>query len=304
MAKLIQTLATGLQLGSVYALVALGYTMVYGIIKLINFAHGDLIMVGGYTLLYTIPMIASMGLSPWIAVVFAVVVCVMIGVLTELLAYRPVRRRGTGMTALITAMAMSLILQNLAQYLLYMTHTMYGATVKSIFPQGSISITLGHQKLSLSLATLCTIGISCGIMIALQFMVRRTALGRAMRAVSEDKEASSLMGIGVNRIILVTFVIGSALAGIASAMWFSIYPSTSPGIGSALGLFAFVSAVLGGIGSIPGAVVGGFVIGIVYSFTTSYISSGMSDAVVFLMLIMVLLFMPAGLLGKEMKEKV
>ena len=148
MAKLIQTLATGLQLGSVYALVALGYTMVYGTIKLINFAHGDLIMVGGYTLLYTIPMIASMGLSPWIAVVFAVVVCVMIGVLTELLAYRPVRRRGTGMTALITAMAMSLILQNLAQYLLYMTHTMYGATVKSIFPQGSISITLGHQKLS------------------------------------------------------------------------------------------------------------------------------------------------------------
>ena len=298
MSTFIQTLFVGLRLGSIYALVALGYTMVYGIIRLINFAHGDFIMVGGYTMIFTVPAVLALGLPAWVAVLAAIAVCALVGMGTELIAYRPVRKKGTNMTALITAIAMSLLLENLAQAIPAIGPN---PTVASqIFTAGGISF----AGVTLEYTTLLTIIISAIVMVVLFQFTQRTKLGRAMRCVSEDKEAATLMGINVNHTILATFAIGSGLAAVAALMYMAQYPKIYTTMGSLLGLKAFVSAVLGGIGIIPGAVLGGVVIGLVESFTTSYVSSSMADAFVFLILIVVLVLKPAGILGKNVGEKV
>ena len=298
MSTFIQTLFVGLRLGSIYALVALGYTMVYGIIRLINFAHGDFIMVGGYTMIFTVPLALALGLPAWAAVAAAVVVCALVGMGTELVAYRPVRKKGTNMTALITAIAMSLLLENLAQAIPAIGPNPKVAS--QIFTAGGISF----AGVTLEYTTLLTIVISAIVMVVLFQFTQRTKLGRAMRCVSEDKEAATLMGINVNHTILSTFAIGSGLAAVAALMYMAQYPKIYTTMGSLLGLKAFVSAVLGGIGIIPGAVLGGIVIGLVESFTTSYVSSSMADAFVFLILIVVLVLKPAGILGKNVGEKV
>ena len=298
MSTFIQTLFVGLRLGSIYALVALGYTMVYGIIRLINFAHGDFIMVGGYTMIFTVPAVLALGLPAWVAVIAAIAVCALVGMGTELIAYRPVRKKGTKMTALITAIAMSLLLENLAQAIPAIGPNPKVAS--QIFTAGGV--TLGG--VTLEYTTLLTIVISAIVMVVLFQFTQRTKLGRAMRCVSEDKEAATLMGINVNHTILATFAIGSGLAAVAALMYMAQYPKIYTTMGSLLGLKAFVSAVLGGIGIIPGAVLGGIVIGLVESFTTSYVSSSMADAFVFLILIVVLVLKPAGILGKNVGEKV
>lgn len=300
----IQQVINGLKIGSVYALVALGYTMVYGIIRLINFAHGDFIMVGSYTLLYTIPLMVALGMPAWVAVILAIAVCVMVGITVEKVAYKPVRKKGTNMSALITAIAMSLFLENFAQ-------TIFGAAPK---PIGTIfsfpDIVFGSIKLNGN--TMLTIIIGVTVMIALQFFVKKTKMGKAMRAVSEDGEAAILMGINKNRTITITFAIGSSLAAIASLMYSASYPQATPTIGSMLGLKAFIAAVLGGIGIIPGAMLGGIVVGLAESLTKAYIgsltggiiTSAFSDAIVFGILIIVLIVKPSGILGKNVGEKV
>ncbi|HML67102.1 MAG TPA: branched-chain amino acid ABC transporter permease [Clostridia bacterium] len=298
MSTFLQTLFVGLRLGSIYALVALGYTMVYGIIRLINFAHGDFIMVGGYTMIFTIPVMVSLGLPVWVSVFLAILVCALVGMSTELIAYRPVRKKGTSMTALITAIAVSLLLENLAQAIPQIGPNPKVAS--QIFTAGGIRI----ADVTLDWTTMLTIFISIVVMVALYQFTQKTKIGRAMRCVSEDKPASILMGINVNRTIVTTFAIGSGLAAIAALMYIAQYPKVYTTMGSMLGLKAFVSAVLGGIGIIPGAMLGGFVIGLVESFTTSYVSSSMADAFVFLILIVVLIIKPAGILGKNMGEKV
>ena len=295
-----QQVLNGLRVGSVYALIALGYTMVYGIIRLINFAHGDFIMVGGYTLVFTVPLMIEAGMPAWIAVVIAIVVCAVIGVLVEKLAYSPVRKHGTKMSTLITAIAMSLFLENLAQ-------TLFSANplqVKTIFDIPPVFGINGN--------TFLTIVIGVAVMIALQLFVKYTNMGKSMRAVSEDKDASILMGVHVNKTITITFAIGSGLAAVASLMYCAQYPSVTTTMGSMLGLKAFVAAVLGGIGIIPGAMLGGLTIGIVESLSKAYIktitggllTSAFSDAIVFAILIIVLLIKPAGILGKNVGEKV
>ncbi|HWR23184.1 MAG TPA: branched-chain amino acid ABC transporter permease [Feifaniaceae bacterium] len=295
-----QHLINGLRVGSVYALIALGYTMVYGIIRLINFAHGDFIMVGGYTLFFTVPLMTSIGMPPWLAVLIAVAVCAIVGVLVEKLAYSPVRKKGTKMSTLITAIAMSLFLENLAQVL-------FGASpkqVKTIFSLPNLGNISGN--------TLLTIALGLAVMIALQVFVKQTKMGKSMRAVSEDKQAAILMGVNVNRTITITFAIGSGLAAVAALMYVAQYSQVTTTMGSMLGLKAFVAAVLGGIGIIPGAMIGGMVIGMVESLAKAYmgaltggiITSAFSDAIVFIILIIVLLVKPAGILGKNVGEKV
>ena len=294
----------GLKIGSVYSLVALGYTMVYGIIRLINFAHGDFIMVGSYVLMLTIPASVAMGLPAWTALVPATLMCIAVGVIVERAAYKPVRERGNSMTALITAIAMSLLLENGSQ-------AVFGAdyqTVPTIFHLPNLSI----GGLNIGGDTLLTIVLGFAIMAALQVFVTYTRHGKAMRAVSEDKEASVLMGINVNSTITLTFAIGAGLAGVASLMYCAAYPQVSPMMGAMLGLKAFVAAVLGGIGSIPGAMIGGLAIGLVESLTKAYIgtitagfiTSAFSDAIVFAILIVVLLVKPSGIMGHNEGEKV
>lgn len=300
MTEFLQQLIIGLRIGSVYALVALGYTMVYGIIRLINFAHGDFIMVGGYTLYFTIPLVVyNMGFPAWTGVLAAVVICAAVGVTVELTAYRPVRRKGTAMSALITAIAMSLLLENLAQAI-----PVIGPNPRviseSIF--GTTPISLGG--VSTNQTAILTIIIAAVVMACLQLFVKKTRLGRAMRAVSENKEASTLVGINVSRTIVITFAIGSSLAAVAALMYCAQYHTVTTTMGSMLGLKAFVAAVLGGIGLIPGAMLGGIVVGVVEALVTAYISSSLANAIVFLILIIVLLVKPAGILGKNVGEKV
>ncbi len=293
-------LINGLRVGSVYSLIALGYTMVYGIIRLINFAHGDFIMVGGYTLFFTVPLMIAAGMPPYLALLFAVVVCAVVGVSVEKLAYSPVRKRGTKMSTLITAIAMSLLLENLAQVL-------FGANpkqVKTILDLPNIGKISGN--------TLLTIALGLAVMLALQLFVKGTKMGKSMRAVSEDRQAAILMGVNVNRTISITFAIGSGLAAVAALMFVVQYNQVNITMGSMLGLKAFIAAVLGGIGSIPGAMLGGIVIGLAESLSKAYmgpltgglITSAFSDAIVFLILIIVLLVKPAGILGKNVGEKV
>lgn len=296
----LQQLINGLRVGSIYALIALGYTMVYGIIRLINFAHGDFIMVGGYTLVFTVPLMISLGMPAWTAVVFAVIVCAIVGVLVEKLAYSPVRQKGTNMSSLITAIAMSLFLENFAQ-------TLFGANPKQVVTLFTLPNVGG-----VSGNTILTIALGAVMMIGLQLFVQRTKLGKSMRAVSEDKQAAILMGVNVNRTIALTFAIGSGLAAVASLMYTAQYNQVTITMGSMLGLKAFVAAVLGGIGIIPGAMLGGIVIGLVESLSKAYIgtltggvvTSAFSDAIVFGILIIMLLVKPAGILGKNVGEKV
>lgn len=290
-----QSLINGLNQGAIYALIALGYTMVYGIIRMINFAHGDFIMIGAYTLFYTIPLMINAGMPAWLSVIVAIAVCALVGVLVETFAYRPVRKAGP-MSALITALAMSIFLENLAMVL-------FGAkphNVQAIFSLPTITV----GSVALPLNVLLTIAIGLGIMIALQLFVKKTKLGKAMRAVPQDKDASTLVGINVNKIITTTFAIGSGLAAVAALMYIAQYPKVYTTMGATLGIYAFVAAVLGGIGSLPGAMLGGLLIGIVQSGANTYISSSMSDTFVYLILIVVLMLRPAGILGKNVGEKV
>ena len=295
MSLFIQSIINGLNQGAIYALIALGYTMVYGIIRMINFAHGDFIMVGAYTLFYTIPLMISHGMPAWLAVLVAIVICVCVGVAVEVIAYRPVRGAGS-MSALITALAMSVFLENLAMVL-------FGAnpkSVPSIFDLPSIEV-LGAK---LQCKYLLTIGIGLVMMVALQLFVKKTKLGKAMRAVPQDKEASTLMGINVNKIITITFAIGSGLAAVAALMYCSTYPRCTTDMGSIMGIKAFIAAVLGGIGIIPGAMLGGIIVGLVEIFVKVYIAPGWYEAITYSLLIVVLLVKPSGILGKNTGEKV
>ena len=287
----ISQLINGIHVGSIYALVALGYSMVYGIVKLINFAHGDLIMVGAYTAWYLFTMLH---LPLWLGILATVVFCALLGMLIEKVAYKPLRHSAR-ISLLITAIGVSFLLQNIAQLI-------FTATPKTFpsFLSGSFSL-LGKP---IGIVTLVTIVVSVVLMIGLQLFIRNTKMGRAMRAVSEDNEAALLMGININRTISYTFAIGSALAGCAALLYGCAYTQISPTMGSMLGLKAFVAAVLGGIGSVPGAMIGGYVIGVAESLTKAYISSSLTDAVVFGILIVVLLCRPGGLMGKYRVEKV
>lgn len=287
-------LINGISLGSVYAIIALGYTMVYGIAKMLNFAHGDVIMVGAY-----ICFCASqyMGMPAIVSILMAMVVCTALGVVIEGLAYKPLRQ-APSLAVLITAIGMSYFLQNIALLI-------WGTNPKS-FPSmvsfGSISLLGG--KLLISSETLVTILANIVIMIALTQFTGKTKIGKAMRAVSEDKGAAELMGINVNATISMTFAIGSALAAIAGVLLCSAYPTLQPTTGSMPGIKAFTAAVFGGIGSIPGAMIGGILLGVIEILGKAYVSTELGDAFVFAVLIVVLLVKPSGLLGKTMREKV
>ncbi len=288
---LIAQLINGLQTGSVYALVALGYSMVYGIIKLLNFAHGDIIMIGAYMVYYAI---ATFALPPVVAIVLAVAVSTLLGVTVEKVAYTPLRS-APRLSLLITAIGISFLLENGAQLL-------FGADQKSMNPMINGSVAIG--SINVSNAAIVTIVVSTVIMVVLNIVVNKTKAGKAMRAVSEDMGAAQLMGISLNKTISMTFAIGSALAGVASVLYLCAYPQASPTMGSMLGIKAFVAAVLGGIGSIPGAMIGGFTIGILEALVSALGLSMWKDAAVFLVLIIVLLLKPTGFLGKKIQEKV
>ncbi|MGN0762278.1 MAG: branched-chain amino acid ABC transporter permease [Aristaeellaceae bacterium] len=287
-------LVNGIGLGSVYAIIALGYSMVYGIAKMLNFAHGDVIMIGAY-----ICFCATQywGLPPALAVLAAMAVCTVLGVVIEGLAYKPLRQ-ASSLAVLITAIGMSYLLQNIALLV-------WGANPKS-FPSvvsvGSLSL-FGGQMI-ISGETMITVAANLIIMIALTLFTGRTKMGKAMRVVSEDRGAAELMGINVNRTISLTFAIGSALAAIAGVLLCSTYPVLMPTTGSMPGIKAFTAAVFGGIGSIPGALLGGVLLGIIEILGKAYVSTELGDALVFGVLIIVLLVKPTGLLGKKVHEKV
>lgn len=291
----IKQLINGLQIGSIYALVSLGYTMVYGIVKLINFAHGDIIMVGAYVAFMCVSALTSMGLPVYLAVVPAIAFCSLLGVVIEKVAYKPMRNSAR-ISSLITAIGVSLLLQN-AFMLIFSSNPRPFDTVFSGKP-----IEIG--ELSINISTIITITVSVVLMIILQLFITKSKAGKAMVAVSEDFSAAQLVGINVDNTISMTFAIGSGLAAVASILYVSAYPQITPTMGSMLGLKAFVAAVLGGIGIIPGAMIGGFIIGIVEALTKAYISTELADAVVFAILVVVLLFKPEGIFGMNKKEKV
>ena len=286
-------LISGISLGSVYALIALGYTMVYGIAKMLNFAHGDVIMVGGYI---SFCAISYLGLPGWIGVVLAVLVCTVLGVVIERLAYKPLRA-APSLAVLITAIGVSYFLQNSALLI-------WGAASISYPPLISGSLPLFGGKLSIPYVSLLTVAVCLVIMAALTTFINQSKMGKAMRACSEDKGAAQLMGINVNATISTTFAIGSALAAIAGVLLCSSYSILSPTTGSMPGIKAFTAAVFGGIGSIPGAFLGGLLLGIIESLAKAYISTNLANSIVFAVLIVVLLVRPAGLLGKYVPEKV
>ena len=290
----LSNLVNGISLGSIYAIIALGYTMVYGIAKMLNFAHGDVIMVGAY-----IVFCATLywNLHPVVCVLLAMLVCTLLGVTIEKLAYKPLRQ-ATGLAVLITAIGMSYLLQNTALLI-------WGANPK-VFPSllNLDSISLFNGELTIKPETLITIAANIVVMTALTLFISRTKTGKAMRCVSEDRGAAELMGINVNRTISVTFAIGSALAAIAGLLLCSSYPQLMPTTGSMPGIKAFTAAVFGGIGSIPGAMLGGVLLGLIEIFGKAYISTELGDAIVFAVLIIVLLVRPTGLLGKPIREKV
>lgn len=284
-------LISGVSLGSVYAIIALGYTMVYGIAKMLNFAHGDVIMVGGYVSLLAM---SSLGLPWWVGALLAVVVCTVLGVVIEGLAYRPLRA-APSLAVLITAIGVSYFLQNMAQLL-------WGASPRSYTPIVSGSLRLGG--LNISYISLMTIAMCIVIMVGLTLFTGRSRMGKAMRACSEDKGAAQLMGINVNRTISLTFAIGSALAAVAGVLLCSFNTSLMPTTGSMPGIKAFTAAVFGGIGSIPGALLGGILLGIIEALAKAYISTQLANSIVFAVLIIMLLVRPAGLLGRYVPEKV
>ena len=291
----ISYLINGISLGSVYALIALGYTMVYGIAKMLNFAHGDVIMVGAFI---TYTMCSTMGLSPVIGVLAAVIACTLLGMAIEKVAYKPLRKASSPLAVLITAIGVSYLLQNVALLI-------FGAnaqTFPSVIKWSGLSLADG--KLNISGETIVTIVVCVVIMIALITFVHKTKPGQAMRAVSEDRGAAQLMGINVNATIALTFAIGSGLAAVAGVLLCSTYPSLTPYTGAMPGIKAFVAAVFGGIGSIPGAMIGGILIGVIEILGRAYISPQLADAIVFAVLILVLIIKPTGILGKKISEKV
>lgn len=291
----ISYLKDGISLGSVYAIIALGYTMVYGIAKMLNFAHGDVIMVGAYV---GLTLMTKGGVSPVIAVLISMGVCTVLGMTIEAVAYRPLRKASSPLAVLITAIGVSYLLQNLALLI-------FGADGKTFVNIITVpSLSLFDGQLTISGVTIVTIVACIVIMTGLTFFVKKTKPGHAMLAVSEDRDAAQLMGINVNATISMTFAIGSALAAIAGVLLCCAYPTLTPYTGAMPGIKAFVAAVFGGIGSIPGAMIGGLLLGVIEILGKAYISSQVADAIVFAVLIVVLLVKPAGLFGKNIQEKV
>ena len=292
MSSFFSYLITGVSLGSIYALIALGYTMVYGIAKMLNFAHGDIIMIGGYM---TFVVGQSLGLPVWATILFGIAVCTLLGVTIEKIAYKPLRS-ATSLAVLITAIGVSYFLQNAA----LLGFGSAARTTTSVVPK--FSLPLGDIRVSGE--TVVTIAVSVLIMVGLTLFVNYTKSGKAMRAVSEDRGAAQLMGINVTATISLTFAIGSALAGVAAVLLCSTYTQLSPYTGAMPGIKAFTAAVFGGIGSIPGAMIGGIVLGVIENLSKAYISTQLSDAIVFAVLIVVLLVKPTGIMGKKISEKV
>lgn len=293
--RFLSSLINGVSLGSVYAIIALGYTMVYGIAKMLNFAHGDVIMVGAYI---TFVAMNNMGLPVGVAIVLSIIVCTALGITIERFAYKPLRKAVSPLAVLITAIGVSYLLQNLALLI-------FGPNTKqftSVVDFGALKLLGG--KIIIQDETIVNIVLCLIIMVCLTLFVNKTKSGQAMRAVSEDKGAAQLMGINVNGTIALTFAIGSGLAAIAGVLMCSAYPSLTPYVGSMPGIKAFVAAVLGGIGSIPGAFLGGILLGVIEILGKTYISTQLGDAIVFSMLIIVLLVKPTGILGKNIQEKV
>ena len=290
----LSNLINGLSLGSIYAVIALGYTMVYGIAKMLNFAHGDVIMVGGY-IVFSATSYA--GLNPYVAVLISIIFCTLLGMTIERVAYKPLRN-ASPLAVLITAIGVSYLLQNLALLV-------FGAQPKnftSVVPLDSVKLFDG--RLTISGEAIVTIAVTVIIMVALMLFINKTRPGNAMRAVSEDRGAAQLMGVNVNGTIALTFAIGSGLAAIAGVLLCSTYSNLTSTTGAMPGIKAFVAAVFGGIGSIPGAMIGGVLIGIIEILGRAYISSQMADAIVFAVLILVLVIKPTGILGKKIDEKV
>ena len=292
MIEFIKTLISGLGLGSIYALIALGYTMVYGIAKMLNFAHGDVIMVGASA---GIVAFTSAGLPPVFTVFLSVAACTLLGVLIERFAYKPLRG-ASSLSVLITAIGMSYLLQNLALMIFGSQQQAYPQYVK--LPP----VTIG--KITIDGITLLTLGVTALIMIGMSLFINRTRLGKAMRAVAEDRGAAELMGISVDKTIALTFAIGSALAAVASICYGLTYVYIKPTTGAMPGIKAFTAAVFGGIGSIPGAMLGGIALGVIEQMAKTYISPLWADAIVFAVLVLVLVIRPTGLMGKEVQEKV
>ena len=294
MSSFLTYLINGISLGSVYAIIALGYTMVYGIAKMLNFAHGDIIMVGGFTVFV---LCSTMGLPPVAGILGGVIVCTLLGVTIERIAYKPLRG-ASSLSVLITAIGVSYFLQNAALLI-------FGADTKSFQSVIHVpAITFMNGQVNVSGETIVTILSCVVIMLALTTFINKTKTGQAMLAVSEDRGAATLMGINVNRTIAITFAIGSALAAIAGVLLCSSYPVLSSTTGAMPGIKAFTAAVFGGIGSIPGALIGGIVMGVIENLSKAYISSQLSDAIVFAVLIVVLLVKPTGLMGRNIQEKV
>ncbi len=294
MIQFLSYLLNGISLGSVYAIIALGYSMVYGIAKMLNFAHGDVIMIGAYM---SFCAVQYWNLPPIMAILVAIVVCTALGILIERMAYKPLRQ-ATSLSVLITAIGVSWLLQNIALLI-------WGANPKSYPSLVSFgSLTLFDGQLHITSETFVTIAANIIIMIALTLFTGKTKMGKAMRAVSEDKGAAELMGINVNATISMTFAIGSGLAAIAGVLLCSAYPVLMPTTGSMPGIKAFTAAVFGGIGSIPGALIGGILLGLIEILGKAYVSTELGDALVFAVLIIVLLVKPTGLLGKKVHEKV
>ena len=292
--KFLSYLLSGISLGSIYAIIALGYTMVYGIAKMLNFAHGDIIMVGGYV---AFTAMTALNLPASAAVLLSVLFCTALGVIIEAVAYKPLRGANS-LAVLITAIGVSYLLQNLALLI-------FGANPKSfqsVVPIKSMSFANG--QLVISGETVAAIAACFLVMVALTTFINKTRAGQAMLAVAEDKGAATLMGINVNATVALTFAIGSALAALAGVLLCSAYPTLTPTTGAMPGIKAFVAAVLGGIGSIPGALIGGLLLGVLENLSKAYISSKLSDAIVFSVLILVLVVRPTGILGKKMREKV
>lgn len=293
---IVQQIVNGVSLGSIYALIALGYTMVYGIVKLINFAHGDLLMVGAYAGYFVLRQFGATPLVFVLAIFFAMFVCALFAVLIERLAYKPLRT-APRLNSLITAIAVSLILQNGARVLPFI-----GPNPRQYVTLPTIMVEIG--SFSISNIQLIVIILSALLMILLTYIIHFTKIGKALRAVSWDMKAASLMGISVNKTIAFTFALGAVLAGVGGVLYATAYPQINPTMGTMPGLKAFVAAVLGGIGSIPGAMIGGYILGIAETMTKGFLSSQFADAISFSILIIILLVKPTGLMGKKEREKV
>ncbi len=288
---MLSTILDGLSLGAIYALIALGYTMVYGIAKMLNFAHGDIIMVGAYAILVTLNATGH----PILGVIAAVIVCTIVGIVIEKVAYKPLRG-ASPLAVLITAIGVSYLLQSIAQLI-------FGSKSQAVTITETHMVNIGSAELNLN--TLLTLGVGAVIMVALTLFVKFTRTGRAMQAVSEDRGAAQLMGVNVNKIIMITFAIGSALAACAGVFYLMQIPSVSPTLGSMPGIKAFAAAVIGGIGSIPGAMLGGVILGVVEKLALSVPAlAPYATAIEFTLLIVILLVRPIGILGKKRREKV